>query len=124
MNSCPTRKAGSAARAHRPSSKTLALALLAGLALTLGSALLGTAAAADGGTQAATAASAPDLLWMSGGHAGGVGRAALSPDGQTLATADYAEVLLWRYADGRLVGSIGAPWIDAVKCIRFSADGQ
>jgi WD40 repeat protein len=66
----------------------------------------------------------PDLLWMNGGHAGGSGKAALSPDGQLLATADYSEVFVWRYADGRLLRTFGAYWLGSMKCIRFTPDGQ
>ncbi|OLE53306.1 MAG: hypothetical protein AUG51_13600 [Acidobacteria bacterium 13_1_20CM_3_53_8] len=76
----------------------------------------------EASVQAAT--SAPDLTWISGGHAGGVGKAALSPDGQILATADYAEVYLWRYSDGQLLGTIGMAGVDTVNCIKFTPDGQ
>lgn len=66
--------------------------------------------------------SAPDLLWMNGGHAGGSGRAALSPDGQVFAAADYAEVYLRRYSDGSHVRDFAAT--RDVRSIAPSADGR
>ncbi|HEX7313413.1 MAG TPA: kelch repeat-containing protein, partial [Pyrinomonadaceae bacterium] len=124
-------------RARGISHKSLVFVLFATLAVGLGLALFNEPRAAAEGSRvsaakgqkvapvsAATAPSLPDLLWMKGGHAGGYGKAALSPDGQTLATADYAEVYLWRYADGQLVGTLNAPWIDSVKTIKFTPDGQ
>ncbi|MGA9998410.1 MAG: DUF4214 domain-containing protein [Pyrinomonadaceae bacterium] len=82
------------------------------------------ASATQGRLSSEQAAAAPSLLWVAGGHAGGIGRAAISPDGQILATADYGEIELWRYSDGQLMATIGAPWIDMVKTIKFSPDGQ
>lgn len=111
------RKADSA-RPHRLLNKAPVSTLLALLVAAAGLTLLGTTAAAQ------SAPSAPDLLWMNGGHAGGIGRAALSPDGQTLATLDYAEVYIWRYPDGRLLRTIGATWIGDLKCAKFTPDGQ
>jgi WD40 repeat protein len=108
------RKAGSAP-ARRLSDRVLFFVVSAALAL---------APALLTPPRPASAASAPDLAWMRGGRAGGFGKAALSPDGQTLATANGAEILLWRYADGQLVGVIDAPWIDSVKSVKFTPDGQ
>jgi hypothetical protein len=116
---------------HAPglSRKTLALVLFAALASAAGLALLRPDAAeaalsGQAGPTASAAVTTPDLLWMNGGHAGGSGKAALSPDGQLLATADYSEVFVWRYADGRLLRTFGAYWLGSMKCVRFTPDGQ
>ncbi|HEV7857332.1 MAG TPA: kelch repeat-containing protein [Pyrinomonadaceae bacterium] len=75
-------------------------------------------------SSAADSSGKPDLLWMKGAHAGGIGHAAVSPDGQILATADYAEIDLWRYADGQLLGTLGMAGVDRIGAIKFSPDGQ
>jgi hypothetical protein len=128
MSSRRQRKAGSAARAPEFPSKALVLALFAAAALASGLTLLRPASAA--GRQeaaplsvAASAASLPDLVWMKGGHAGGHGKAALSPDGKLVAAAvggGDPSVILFDAATGGVARTLGR---FAANAVAFSRDG-
>ena len=54
-----------------------------------------------------------------------VSAVAFSPDGKTLATAGYQEVLLWDLANAKLLKRIGVGQLtDAVRGLAFSKDGR
>jgi hypothetical protein len=73
----------------------------------------------------------PDIVWMSGGHAGGVNSVAFSPDGSMIASGGGYDVTgkldktikLWRVSDGKLLRTLeGHTW--EVHSVAFSPDGS
>jgi WD40 repeat protein len=49
----------------------------------------------------------PDIVWMAGGHAGGVDSVAFSPDGSMIASGSGDKTIkLWRVSDGKLLRTL------------------
>lgn len=65
----------------------------------------------------------PDILWMSGGHAGELNRVVFSPDGRLVASGDDdSTVKLWDVATGQLRRTLQGHH-DDVRGLAFSPDG-
>src|SRR5947207_14146678 len=66
---------------------------------------------------------APDIVWTGPGHTG-INGLAVSPDGQTLATASLGDetVKLWNAADGTLLHTLAGHY-GGLYAAAFSPDG-
>jgi WD40 repeat protein len=73
-------------------------------------------------TQGGAKSETPNILWQSGGEAGGGKAVALSPDKQLLATSSEGTIKIWRYADGQLLKTFGALY--TTTALQFTPDGQ
>lgn len=70
----------------------------------------------------AAAQGPPDIVWRASGHAGSVESVAVSPDGQTLASASVDNTIkLWEVVTGKLLRTIVR--LDRVQTVAFSPDG-
>ncbi|MGD9563410.1 MAG: FG-GAP-like repeat-containing protein [Pyrinomonadaceae bacterium] len=69
-----------------------------------------------------TLAERPDVVWMRSGIPQGIRGMDYSPDGQFLATSEFAEIKLWRFSDRQLIRTFSTPCI-LVGGIRFAPDG-